>query len=80
MWHEALKGGKHLSFTKSVAILQLQHADSGVLAVQVSQELIRMAILWHEMWHEALEGANTSPAQSVYSNNILLTLLFWLCR
>ena len=26
--------------------------------VQVSQELIRMAILWHEMWHEALEEAS----------------------
>jgi FKBP12-rapamycin binding domain len=25
---------------------------------QVSQELIRMAILWHEMWHEALEEAS----------------------
>jgi len=24
----------------------------------VSQELIRMAILWHEMWHEALEEAS----------------------
>ena len=26
--------------------------------VQVSTELIRMAILWHEMWHEALEEAS----------------------
>ena len=25
---------------------------------QVSAELIRMAILWHEMWHEALEEAS----------------------
>ena len=25
---------------------------------QVSQELIRMAILWHEQWHEALEEAS----------------------
>jgi FKBP12-rapamycin complex-associated protein len=24
----------------------------------VSKELIRMAILWHEMWHEALEEAS----------------------
>jgi hypothetical protein len=24
----------------------------------VSQELIRIAILWHEMWHEALEEAS----------------------
>ena len=29
-----------------------------VLLVQVSTELIRMAILWHEMWHEALEEAS----------------------
>lgn len=28
------------------------------LLPQVSQELIRMAILWHEMWHEALEEAS----------------------
>ena len=27
-------------------------------ARQVSTELIRMAILWHEMWHEALEEAS----------------------
>ena len=26
--------------------------------LQVSAELIRMAILWHEMWHEALEEAS----------------------
>ena len=24
----------------------------------MSQELIRIAILWHEMWHEALEEAS----------------------
>ena len=24
----------------------------------MSKELIRVAILWHEMWHEALEGAS----------------------
>jgi FKBP12-rapamycin complex-associated protein len=24
----------------------------------VSKELIRVAILWHEMWHEALEEAS----------------------
>lgn len=27
-------------------------------ALVVSQELIRVAILWHEMWHEALEEAS----------------------
>jgi FKBP12-rapamycin complex-associated protein len=27
-------------------------------ALLVSQELIRVAILWHEMWHEGLEEAS----------------------
>ena len=27
-------------------------------AVMVSEELIRVAILWHEMWHEGLEDAS----------------------
>jgi len=27
-------------------------------AILVSQELIRVAILWHEMWHEGLEEAS----------------------
>merc|ERR1711963_1057209 len=27
-------------------------------ALTVSRELIRVAILWHEMWHEALEEAS----------------------
>lgn len=26
--------------------------------MQVSEELIRVAILWHEMWHEGLEEAS----------------------
>lgn len=30
----------------------------GFLPVQVSEELIRVAILWHEMWHEGLEEAS----------------------
>lgn len=28
------------------------------LLIQVSEELIRVAILWHEMWHEGLEEAS----------------------
>lgn len=28
------------------------------LPQQVSEELIRVAILWHEMWHEGLEEAS----------------------
>lgn len=27
-------------------------------AVMVSDELLRVAILWHELWHEALEEAS----------------------
>jgi FKBP12-rapamycin complex-associated protein len=27
-------------------------------ALAVSQELIRVAILWHELWHEGLEEAS----------------------
>lgn len=30
----------------------------GWQALLVSHELIRVAILWHEMWHEALEEAS----------------------
>ncbi|XP_062082941.1 serine/threonine-protein kinase TOR [Humulus lupulus] len=55
---------------KSISNLRKQAAQevvdrvrqhSGVLVDQaqlVSQELIRVAILWHEMWHEALEEAS----------------------
>jgi len=31
---------------------------SGPTLSQVSSELIRVSILWHEMWHEALEEAS----------------------
>ncbi len=27
-------------------------------AIMVSEELIRVAILWHEQWHEGLEDAS----------------------
>lgn len=55
---------------KSISILRRAAAQevvdkicqhSGVLVDQaqlVSKELIRVAILWHEMWHEALEEAS----------------------
>ena len=29
-----------------------------VTSQQVSEELIRVAILWHELWHEGLEEAS----------------------
>lgn len=41
--------------------MDLLRQHSGRLISQahlVSNELIRMAILWHEMWHEALEEAS----------------------
>ena len=42
-------------------ILDKMRSHSAVLVEQallVSKELIRVAILWHEMWHEALEEAS----------------------
>lgn len=32
--------------------------DTFCCSTQVSEELIRVAILWHEMWHEGLEEAS----------------------
>ncbi|KAF6252503.1 kinase-like domain-containing protein [Scenedesmus sp. NREL 46B-D3] len=43
------------------AVLDVVRTHSATLVEQaqlVSQELIRIAILWHEMWHEALEEAS----------------------
>lgn len=42
-------------------ILKSMSEHSGVLvqqAMMVSEELIRVAILWHELWHEGLEEAS----------------------
>jgi len=37
----------------------LDHCENLVdQALLVSQELIRVAILWHEIWHESLEDAS----------------------
>ncbi len=38
--------------------MRIDRCFTPVWDVQVSTELIRMAILWHEMWHEALEEAS----------------------
>lgn len=44
------------------AFLSLAHPEhihpSVPFLIQVSEELIRVAILWHEMWHEGLEEAS----------------------
>ena len=45
----------------ALAVLNSMRQHSDILVEQallVSQELIRVAILWHEMWHEALEEAS----------------------
>ncbi len=42
-------------------ILQNMREHSSALvqqAIMVSEELIRVAILWHEQWHEGLEDAS----------------------
>ena len=47
--------------TAAVAILDKMRAHSATLvdqALLVGQELIRVAILWEEMWHEGLEEAS----------------------
>jgi FKBP12-rapamycin complex-associated protein len=47
--------------TSALAIMDKIRVHSAVLVEQallVSQELIRVAILWHEMWHEGLEEAS----------------------
>lgn len=41
-----------------INILQQPDLLSLSLFIQVSEELIRVAILWHEMWHEGLEEAS----------------------
>lgn len=43
------------------SILQNMREHSSALvqqAIMVSEELIRVAILWHEQWHEGLEDAS----------------------
>lgn len=42
---------------------------------QVSEELIRIAILWHEMWHEALEEASRQYFGESNVEGMLNTLL-----
>ena len=47
--------------TAAKAVLHKMREHSAILVDQaalVSSELIRVAILWHEMWHEGLEEAS----------------------
>lgn len=47
-----------MHFHICISALQISWQRVNVLMTQVSGELIRVAILWHEMWHEALEEAS----------------------
>ena len=47
----------------SLILLQVDFLEASVFfrrhqAMLVSEELIRVAILWHELWHEGLEEAS----------------------
>lgn len=48
---------EHLLFLRDVLSF-LNPWSSLHFGIQVSEELIRVAILWHEMWHEGLEEAS----------------------
>ncbi|KAJ8764782.1 hypothetical protein K2173_009184 [Erythroxylum novogranatense] len=57
----ACKSVSNLRRVAAEEVVEKVRQHSGVLVDQaqlVSNELIRVAILWHEMWHEALEEAS----------------------
>jgi len=57
----ASKSPSVLRKSAALAIMEKMRVHSPLLVEQallVSQELIRVAILWHEMWHEGLEEAS----------------------
>ncbi|XP_041013717.1 serine/threonine-protein kinase TOR-like isoform X1 [Juglans microcarpa x Juglans regia] len=57
----ACKSVSNLRKAAAEEVVEKVRHHSGVLVEQaklVSEELIRVAILWHEMWHEALEEAS----------------------
>ncbi|WOH04828.1 hypothetical protein DCAR_0624240 [Daucus carota subsp. sativus] len=57
----ACKASSPLRRAAAEEVVDRVRQHSGVLVDQaqlVSKELIRVAILWHEMWHEALEEAS----------------------
>ncbi|KAF9162608.1 phosphatidylinositol kinase- protein kinase tor1 [Actinomortierella ambigua] len=57
----ASKSPSLLRKNAALAIMEKMRLHSPLLVEQallVSQELIRVAILWHEMWHEGLEEAS----------------------
>ena len=57
----ATKSQKELRKDAAEMILNNMREHSSALvqqAIMVSEELIRVAILWHEQWHEGLEDAS----------------------
>jgi len=57
----ACKSISNLRKAAAQEVVDKVRQHSGVLVDQaqlVSKELIRVAILWHELWHEALEEAS----------------------
>ena len=62
----------------AASVVDAVRAHSAALVDQaqlVSQELIRIAILWHEMWHEALEEASRQYFGESNVDAMLATLL-----
>ncbi|KAF9929593.1 phosphatidylinositol kinase- protein kinase tor1 [Linnemannia zychae] len=62
----------------ALAIMDNMRVHSPVLVDQasmVSQELLRVAILWHEMWEEGLEEASTLNAQGGRNIDAMLDIL-----
>ncbi|KAF9190501.1 phosphatidylinositol kinase- protein kinase tor1 [Haplosporangium sp. Z 767] len=62
----------------ALAIMENMRLHSPVLVDQasmVSQELLRVAILWHEMWEEGLEEASTLNAQGGKNIEAMLAVL-----
>jgi FKBP12-rapamycin complex-associated protein len=50
--------GRQASAKKILDIMQVHSPNLVQQAMLVSEELIRIAILWHELWHEGLEEAS----------------------
>jgi len=50
--------GRQASAKKILDLMQVHSPNLVQQAMLVSEELIRIAILWHELWHEGLEEAS----------------------
>lgn len=57
-WSEWANTVRPLCHRYVFVIVSFQCLNAEVQAMIVSKELIRVAILWHELWHEGLEEAS----------------------